>query len=238
MVGLQVLGIHLAVPLIALLSASLPFDASAGRFVQPEVGKSLIPALALGYIFPTILMLAPLTNTGHWEEWAIVVPFLLPALMVTLPPVLKLWKSTKNTTLTPYLDRYKPSDVAILQFAYGFAFAIQATAHWVTLWYACIHSKTSLPAFSDLFISEGSDEALREFLSLGISDVFLTALAIVIYNLYSVWDLRRAGYITNRDTFWAVLSIVVGQVVVGPGATWAGLWSWRESVLSSVSKTE
>ncbi|KPM40526.1 hypothetical protein AK830_g6053 [Neonectria ditissima] len=238
MVGLQVLGVSRAVPLIALVTASLPFDAPAGRFIQPEVGKCLVPALVLGYIFPTILMLAPFAIGDDWKKWAGVVPFLFSALTVMLPSFLKLWTVKKDTISTPYLNRYKASDVASLQFTYGFAFAFQAAAHWATLLFACTYAEGLSATVLDLFVSEGNNGTLQRFLSMGISDVLLTTLVVTIHNFYFVWDLRRAGYTANRETFWALLSIIAGQILAGPGAAWAGLWSWREIIVSGLSKTE
>lgn len=130
-----------------------------------------------------------------------------------------------------YLDRYTISNVPILQFAYSFAFAIQATAYLAALSYGCFHL-TMLTSGVSSVESEGTPGVFKSFLR---SDVVLTTATMTIHNLYAVWDLRRSGYTTTRDAFRASLSILLGQVVVGPGATSAGLWSWRESVISGLS---
>lgn len=232
-VVLQVFGICRALPLLAILTASLPFDAPAGRFVEPKVGKSLVPALAFGYVFPSLMMLAPLVNLENLNAWAWaglsqISPLLLPVLMTAFSSALGFCQQNRKKS---YLDRYAISDVPILQFAYGFAFATQATAHFAALSYGYLHLQMFTAGFSGL----QSGGALGVFKSFLKSDVVLTVAAITVHNLYAVWDLRRSGYTTTRDAFTACLSIILGQVVAGPGATWAGLWSWRESVISGLS---
>ncbi|KAH6976428.1 FAD binding domain protein [Ilyonectria sp. MPI-CAGE-AT-0026] len=232
-VGLQVFGICRALPILAILTLSLPFDATAGRFVEYNVGKSLVPALAFGYIFPTLMMLAPLANLENLNAWmwaglSQISPLLLPVLTTALSSAFGFCQQNRKKS---YLDRYTISDVPILQFAYGFAFAIQATAHLAALSYGYFHLKMFTAGVSSVE-SEGVLGVFKSFLR---SDVVLAAATITIHNLYAVWDLRRSGYTTTREAFTACLSILLGQVIAGPGATWAGLWSWRESVLSGLS---
>ncbi|KAH7141068.1 FAD binding domain protein [Dactylonectria macrodidyma] len=229
-VGLQVMGICRATPLLSIFTSSLPFDAPAGRYVDLEVAKSLVPALTFGYIFPTFAMLAPLANKGldEWPNGSWMVPLLLPVLMTSFSHAFKL---ARTKSKKPHLNRYTLADIPILQFAYGFAFATQATAHLATLAYTYSYFNMS-PA---KVLEFGSGGILSVPTSIMRSDVALTVFAITIYNLYAVWDLRRAGYITRRDSFVASLYVILGQIIAGPGATWAGLWSWREGVISGLS---
>jgi hypothetical protein len=236
-IGLQVLGICRGLPLLALLTASLPFDAPAGRFVSPEVGKSLVPALTFGYIFPTLLMLASSVTSSSLDEWTglwQMVPLFLPVLTVAISSVLR-WSQRK--TSKSFLDRYSASDVPILQFAYGLVFAIQATAHMAVLSYSYVHLETSGASLLGLPVPIESGITLQLFKYLLRSEVALTIAATTIYSLFAVWDLRRSGYTTTRDAFTASLCVTMGQVMVGPGATWAGLWSYREGVISGLSTT-
>lgn len=59
---MQVQGIFRMAPLYVIIAVFEGFDLSPGRFVRPAVAKALVPALMLGYIVPTILMLLPTTN--------------------------------------------------------------------------------------------------------------------------------------------------------------------------------
>lgn len=56
-----------------------------------------------------------------------------------------------------------------------------------------------------------------------------------VFGLYTVWDLRTRGYITNREARWAALTYTLGFGLVGAGADYTGLWYWRECVLHRTS---
>lgn len=62
----------------------------------------------------------------------------------------------------------------------------------------------------------------------------LYVAATTSMGLYTVWDLRRRGYATTRAAGTAAAGLVLGQVLVGPGASYAGLWMWREGVLAGL----
>ncbi|VUC30009.1 unnamed protein product [Clonostachys rosea] len=51
----------------------------------------------------------------------------------------------------------------------------------------------------------------------------------------SIDNLRGKGYISNQRAVKAMMLLLIGQVAIGPGATWAALWNWREGVISSLS---
>ncbi|KAH7144160.1 FAD binding domain protein [Dactylonectria estremocensis] len=229
-IGLQVMGICRATPLLSILTGSLPFDAPAGRYVELEVAKSLVPALTFGYIFPRLLMLAPLANNGlsEWVNASWMMPLLFPALTTLFCHAFRLIRTKSKK---PHLNQYTLADIPILQVAYGFAFATQGTAHLAALAYTYSYINMRSTAVLD-FESRGILSVLTSVMS---SEVVLTVIAITVHNLYSVWDLRRAGYIATRSSFAASLCVTLSQVIAGPGATWAGLWSWREGVISGLS---
>lgn len=60
-------------------------------------------------------------------------------------------------------------------------------------------------------------------------------LNILIYCLYSAWDLRRLGYISTRKVFTAMSLVVLLAHSIGPGALFAGTWFWRERVIYQLS---
>lgn len=66
-------------------------------------------------------------------------------------------------------------------------------------------------------------------------DMAVSAAALIAYELFSVWKLRQMGYVTTRCAALAALGVAAGQLTIGPGATWAALWSWRENVLANVA---
>ena len=56
----------------------------------------------------------------------------------------------------------------------------------------------------------------------------------MIKNAHNLFLVSVLGYITTAKARNAVLTVTAGQVLVGPGATCVGLWSWREDVIASL----
>jgi hypothetical protein len=136
--------------------------------------------------------------------------------------------------------RYEKGDVPRLQNAYMYAFAVQSTVHIATMAYAWTHPGMSIvKAFFELpnpFQADWNIASVSQQVATCLRYDTVTALAGYLGgNLYSVWDLRRLGYINTRSALNAALGVVAGQFLVGPGATWAALWSWREGVIADLA---
>jgi hypothetical protein len=248
--GMLLCGLSGVAPIHAILSSWNSFTTPVDRFVPIGVVKTLVPALTAGYILPTI-MICVLPADSHSREassgfWQFP-PLLFSAFTATTSFVVSWWQRKKQSTaeskesLQLELERYQHRDVPILKSVYEYAFAIQATAHIATLTYS---SSLGLPFFSldfTLPYAFNSDWTLGTSLNADASfqlDIILAGLSILGYNLYAVWDLRRAGYIRTNRAVEAFLAIMIGNFVFGPGATWAGLWTWRESVIADLSKAK
>lgn len=63
------------------------------------------------------------------------------------------------------------------------------------------------------------------------NDFLLVVAASFLWSLVTVGDLYRTG-LTHLDWKCGFCYLVAGFVVIGPGATAAALWFWREGVLS------
>ena len=111
----------------------------------------------------------------------------------------------------------------ILKSAYDLAFAVQAFVHVATLGFLALQPNASAPS-----VMLGSLGVLQPH---GVQSF----AAGLVYQLYSVWEMRQNGFVTTLDAAKAVLGVVAGQFLVGSGATWARLWSWRETVLNDLS---
>ncbi|KAI0469315.1 FAD/NAD(P)-binding domain-containing protein [Xylaria cf. heliscus] len=251
-IGMQVLGICKTAPLFALLSALQPDQNPADRAVPVHVAQSLIPALFLGAVLPTVLMLAPNPDELIWQDWTAlwqISPPMFSALTVVLGFLINRWRQfQRNKYPGSALDAerhtewYSIEDMPALSLAFDFAFAIQAIAHLATLAYTWSRPDLSL---SKVFWScrgpfhegwNGMAVSEKVFVILKL-DLVLSVAAIASYNLYAVWMLRCQGYISTPTAIKAAFATLFGQVIVGSGATWAGLWSWRESVISGLSKS-
>ena len=120
----------------------------------------------------------------------------------------------------------------ILKTTYLSAFILQAVAHIALLVYARDElSALYQSVFRSYWDSNHKSINLTKFFPADLAIAFTTWL---IGNIYSIWDLRCFGYIKTRDGVICALSVVAGQILVGPGASWAGLWHWREGVIAGL----
>ncbi|XXH02442.1 hypothetical protein Hte_008817 [Hypoxylon texense] len=242
--AMQLYGIGQIAPLYAILSALFAGERNAGRWIPVEVAKALVPALTLGYIVPTVMMLTPTVNAKSWQDWTALwqfSPILFTAFTALFASAIKQWKRlvSPGVKQSPF-DLYKDEDVPVLKSVYYYAFAIQAAAHISTLAYAYSHPAIS---FADLFWNLPSPFELQWSLPTIASqvavffkyDLAMAFTSIAVHSLYTIWTLRKCGFIKARQAVAPVLACILGQVLVGPGATMAGLWSWRESVIADLS---
>lgn len=235
----QTQGIALISPIYAILSAFVSTPRPTKRFVKLEVARAFIPALILGYVLPTMLILSGLFGAAKWATWVPRVyqfaPILVCGLTFCFAHVGRIWY-TKHET---HKDReqsefecYRAQDVPILKTTYLFAFILQAVAHIALLVYARDElSALYQSVFRSYWDSNHKSVNLAKFFPADLAIAFTTWL---IGNIYSIWDLRCFGYIKTRDGVICVLSVVAGQILVGPGASWAGLWHWREGVIAGL----
>ncbi|CAH0058840.1 unnamed protein product [Clonostachys solani] len=242
----QIWGIWFTIPVYAILHGLQCHWYCTGRFIKPEVAKSLVPSLILGYIVPTILMftlddgIAPQALAAFWQVGPPLVPIL-----TRLISSLILWHirsgcseeaKTEKEKDDEY-ERYSDEDVPYLNIAYAFTFAIQAIVHATVCAFVLTRPEFN---FSSIFFSTSNlisnngytTEATTLFLghAMGIS-----AFAVFLHCMYAIWILRARGYVVTREAVEAVMLVTLGQVLVGPGATWTGLWCWRESVFAGLN---
>jgi hypothetical protein len=174
--SMQLFGIGKVAPVYMLLNAWFGMEISAGRFIGREVAQSLVPALTLGYVIPSILMVLPNPDVKTWQDMVLFWQF-SPALFATLvfgfSGILQ-WRSKrllaaakeqmpargeekddasydhrvgpKHKDDHELYERYRDTDVRDLLSVYKFAFAITTTTHLATLAYAAFRSDMSLVA--------------------------------------------------------------------------------------------
>ncbi|KAI0145484.1 FAD/NAD(P)-binding domain-containing protein [Xylariaceae sp. FL1272] len=221
--AVQLRSVAEVMPVFALLNALSTDQATIDRPVDADAMRSLMPALALSTI-------AGFYSSSSLLQFS---PILFSALVVLFRHGLKLHR---QYALTPAADRYpfpewySAEDVPYLRSIYGQAFVAQALIHIVTISYVRWSLDLSLSnvmftAFSSVDTASGV---------MGYSLV-ATAVAMIAHNLFSVWQLRLQAYITAKQACKACIAVLAGQVFVGSGATWAGLWAWREDVYVKMS---
>jgi hypothetical protein len=218
-----------------------------GRPVSTAVANSLLPSIVVGYIVPALLFTMP--DPARSWEWSAPIWQLSPILFNILVRVLTAalerrrmrgLSSSSAAQADALIAAYHHKDIRPLRRAYQVAFGVQASAAFAVL----IHTGASPLAilFQDLhgflgFSDRASAETPELLLTPAIFGHNLAVMAVVVLcsNLYSVWDLRRVGYIRTSTAAMAAAFVMTGWLVVGPGATWAGLWYWREMILSTLA---
>lgn len=248
---MQISGIEKIAPIYYLFAIAAGDASTANTNVAPEAAEAVLPATVLAYIIPGALMAAiPLTATevsrSPFTPQSLVTYafFLAPVtvpLLTTAISKARRWLSRRNGSrrtddrpkeLLKSCDKssyqHQAAEAPVLQTAYAMSFAIQAAQHIYTLARAFIASSAGqlslTAAMGNLFLKPTVPGQRY-------SSIALYAGATLGFGLYTVWDLRRRGYTTDRVASKAAIGFVSGQVLFGPGATYAGLWWWREGVL-------
>ncbi|KAL3440151.1 hypothetical protein BJX65DRAFT_300686 [Aspergillus insuetus] len=251
-IAMQVQGIGRIAPIYAALFALFSVQTPFGQGPPVHVAESLIPAITIAFVIPTVMSLVPNPNTSAWHGWNgiwQIAPPLFNFLLALFSAARRRWKAYRQPNAQMVhrqqsdFELSELSVVASLKTVYVYAFAVQATAHIASLLYAYNHPDITLTAtffalpnpFSDTWNLWSIGEIMAALLRY---DMVLAVTAILCSNLYSIWDLRRLGYVKAREALNAAMLVLAGQVVVGSGATWAGLWYWREGRIAVVSKAD
>ena len=241
MLGIRFQGLGAIAPIYSLLSALQSEQNPVDRPIRVDDARSLVLALILVIAVPSILMIAPTPIESRWQDWIQFLPPIFSVFSALLSSVLGRRRRVKNDEHSDkHPEWYSTDDIPLLKFAYRLAFGFQATGHLASLYYIFFHPdqllSKALWASPSLFKRDWSLATLSAN-GLGIlkHDAVLTVVAIAAHNLYSVWELRCQGYISTLRAMKAASAVVLGQLVFGSGATWAGLWSWREDVIAGLS---
>lgn len=236
----QTMGAGKILPLYFLVSlytsSNKVYTRTTGRPIPVAVAKALVPALCLGAVLPTVAMFMPHADPlahqnaiAFWQPLPVYVAFLTWSFSRLISMVRK---SDKAETSPFDWELFEQKDLAPLYAGYTFVFAVTAVSHAYALLYSSSNSLNlwetffSLPAMRDVGLT-GDIFGFFKY------DMVLAMAAILVWSLYSVFELRRLGYVTTVQAVRAGLAVLAGQVVVGPGATYAGLWAWRENAIAS-----
>lgn len=215
--GMQVWGMHRIIPVYALLSVLHSGQNTVDRSIPVEVARSLVPSLVIGFGIPTSLIMGATVDGTEWPDWIKLTPALFSALVYIICNVQRLFSTPRPAAVREKNSEwYSNDDVPFLSRAYQLALVVQSTMHIALL--------ASMLLFSN-------DEPIFPFQY----DMITTQLAVMRHIYFEVWELRRKGYISTSSAVKALLGTIFGQLVLGPGATWVTVWSWREKVVSGLS---
>ncbi|KAJ3550354.1 hypothetical protein NM208_g23 [Fusarium decemcellulare] len=232
--GIHYQGIHRVAPIYAIIHAFMSHDLPTGRFIQPELIFATLLALVLGFVPLVSAIVCPTSTIGMWFQIWSLGPLITGIMTFCMYSGWQAWNRRHQNHLDlseAAMDRYKGKDLPLLRFTYRYFFVVQAMIHLAVLLSA--QPGISLKAS----VAHRIDEALWLFKpnNVGVAATrSITETTWLFSNIYSAWNLRRLGYVTTSQIIAAISAISVGQVLVGPGATWLVVWYWRETVLASV----
>ncbi|KAI8711080.1 hypothetical protein NCS52_01483400 [Fusarium sp. LHS14.1] len=229
-------------PLFCLSSVLFSTRSTTSRPVDSTVAQSIIPAVALGYILPTIAALLPISDTGikghvinAWRAF--------PLLCVVFTKGLSTVRAKQNKTSAhqdaqdkpdkpldfasePELEFYKNNDIAPLKMAYGTTFTLCVAIPVAT--------KLASTAAEHVF-GRWAESGLSQILPLTVNIAFISAGSGLVYSLYTAWELRSLGYVGTREAVVGGLFSLATLSLAGPGALIAGISYWREHAISKLS---
>ncbi|KAL1630653.1 hypothetical protein SLS54_000524 [Diplodia seriata] len=233
----QLFGIGKIAPLYYLISlhtTSHPlYTRTTGRALPTSAAKALLPALCLGHVLPTALMFLPHASPGaHQTYVALWQPFPVYIALFTslIAYLIRHFSSDPDDRLPLDKQMFALADVAPLHTAYAFVLAATAITHITTVLSIASNGPASTTTIAAVFFPNpyANEDSVFAFFKW---DFALCFAAVLVWCLYSTYELRRTGYVTAATAARAAVALVLAQGVVGPGAAYVGFWAWREGVV-------
>lgn len=230
---------------------------TAARAVDPDIARAVLPATLLGHVVPSLLMgalrmtftevsRAPFTLQSIACHAFLYAPITVPLMTYGFAAAVRRRRRARTQKGDDTTSCSSPSSTAaVLREAYSDLVTVQAAGHLLTVaslaaraW-ALWDTTTRQGRRPPLPWAEDNKTPVWDWVQAPLSFVRFELLALytaatTAMGLYTVWDLRRRGYTTGREARRAAVRFVAGHVVVGPGASYAALWRWREGVLAGL----
>ncbi|KAK4861003.1 hypothetical protein LT330_004734 [Penicillium expansum] len=240
----QLRGIGLIAPLYFIsstfVSSGIAYFSPNTRTLPESTARALLPALILGFVVPTIMLFFPLADALNTRQVFIALWQPAPVYVVILTQIFShVIKSISSSTVTNTDSAAAESklnpDIPYLQTLYAVVGGIAACFHMALLlsWAALgtnFITKTFIPSEAFAQVTTIADGVFIFFQN----DFLLITAATLLWCLASVWDLYRIG-VSNFSWQVALVGLILGSLAIGPGATVAAVWYWREEVMSRTS---
>jgi hypothetical protein len=231
----QLFGLGIVLPFYVLAffisSSRTAYWMPAERFVPERFSKAVLPALIMGFLAPSAMMIAPVVYPSAQEYIQQIIAFW------QVTPVLTSWLAEVIARCLPvsvsgdkrrHVEDYSGLDMANLNRLYGIVFFVAASTHAAVMlavvWVAGL-------SVSGIFLPHqtvGPVSSILEGVSIFIKyDLVMTVVAMMVWCMINFMEMKRVGLIEG-STLKRVGWLVSGCAAVGPGATLVGLWKWRE----------
>jgi hypothetical protein len=198
------------------------------RQISASAGVSLLPALILGYVVPTVLVYYP------WGSFAALSK--ATALWQPAPffPNILIWVASLVWRPSPGKLNQKNGDLAQLERIYLFSAAICSALH-LAIGVAIMTSTDPRISLSSVLLL--NSQTYKIDMAHGLHwifawDFWFCFLSSLLWLLISVTDvLRVSGELTAIAMAKAALAIRLLSVITGPGSALPIVWYWRERKL-------
>lgn len=197
---------------------------------EVPAAKFILPAIIIGFMVPTALLFFPFKDLGirqviiaAWQP----APVLISCLTYVFAKFAGIFKG-----LSAPSQKGTHDDKPYLRGIYQTTGAIAACMHASVMIRCFISDEISLIGLlipSDSFAPVNTlAEGVFVFFQ---NDFLLVTIASFLWALVNIADIHRSGL---SDVHWtrALGYLIAGSVFIGPGATIAALWFWREGVMS------
>jgi hypothetical protein len=127
------------------------------------------------------------------------------------------------------------ADLRDLKLVYKVAFVVSAVLHMGTALVLLSKPTGGITFEGAFYFSNPKDWILVEGLrNLWLADFWVFIFATWCFCVFSIWDLRRVGRATV-PMGRAIAALTIATIFLGPGATVAAFWYWRELSMAKTS---
>ncbi|KAL0265404.1 hypothetical protein SLS55_001371 [Diplodia seriata] len=233
----QLFGLATVLPLYVLAffnaSQGVAYWMPAERCVPQSVSKVLLPALILGFLLPSVLMVVLGAESQYIQEviaaWQLT-PVLVSPLSMVLSKLQSRPASLKESNAP--VEDYQGLDMPHLKRLYHVLFFISAAVHVTVLAVLGLSSDMSIAgAFVPVQPTSPVSTVAAGMKIFFQFDLLMTALTMFVWLVLNVWDMKRVG-IVALPALKTVGVLLLGNLLVGPGATLVAFWKWREEKMA------
>ncbi|KKY13272.1 putative fad binding domain protein [Diplodia seriata] len=230
-------GLATVLPLYVLVffnaSQGVAYWMPAERCVPQSVSKVLLPALILGFLLPSVLMVVLGAESQYIQEviaaWQLT-PVLVSPLSVVLSKLQSRPASLKESNAP--VEDYQGLDMPHLKRLYDVLFFISAAVHVTVLAVLGLSSDMSIAgAFVPVQPTSPVSTVAAGMKIFFQFDLLMTAFTMFVWLVLNVWDMKRVG-IVALPALKTVGVLLLGNLLVGPGATLVAFWKWREETMA------